>query len=349
MDVATLNALWYLAVVGYGEVQQGRPTWHQRELHTYTNLVRIDPMAWAADYGCTTTAFTATERTDKAPLLFHDGLTEIAQLHSEDMARHGFMDHDSWDGTSFSDRVWPYYPGSTIGENVAAGYGDNAAALWSGWMCSAGHRSNIMSAAFTDLGCGVQRSYYTQDFGGGASRPHQPVAMGVHTPERPQGSVSFLATFDDSAPAWFGVETASACLELERFVGSDRRGGWQVQASAQAGCVPYRFLWSTRSGEQYAMPSTGAYQYGEGCEPWVADTPGGCDDDPGLNDTGPWDSGDGCAPDDRNCDGRPDRTLDDSAGPDCSCSGGASSAGIWLGVLALVGLGFRRRDPAQEP
>ncbi len=344
MDVTSLSATFTLALVGYGEVQQDRPSWAQRELHTYTNLVRVDPMAWAGDYGCSTTAFSSTERSPKPALLYHDGLTEIAQLHSEDMARHGFMDHDSWDGTSFGDRVWPYYPGSTIGENVAAGYGDNAAALWQGWMCSAGHRENIMSAAFTDLGCGERNAYYTQDFGGGASQPHQPVAMGVHVPERPQGGVTFLATFDDNAPAWFGVETPTHCVELERIAGNDSLGGWKVQVDAEDGCVPYRFVWSTQAGARHAMPTTGAYQYGGGCDPWIADAPSGCGDDPDPEDSAPWDSGEPCAPDDRNCDGIPDDTLETSPGPGCGCSGGAVGGGVWLGLMGLVGLGLRRRE-----
>jgi len=311
-------------------------------MHTYTNLVRVDPMAWGSEYACSTSSFTSSERTAKAPLLFHDGLTEIAQLHSEDMARYNFMDHDSSDGTSFSQRVWPYYNGSTIGENVAWGYANNAAAVWDGWMCSAGHRSNIMSAGFSDLGCGVEGVYYTQDFGGGASRPHQAVAMGVHTPERPSGQVTFLATFDDDAPAWFGVETDTDCIELERYVGSDSQGGWRVQTPAGSGCVPYRFLWVTRGGDEQALPSTGAYQYGGGCELWVDDEPGGCSDDPPVLDTAYVDTGDGCAPDDRNCDGRPDKPRD-SVLEGCGCSGvGGSAVGLGLGLLGLIGAGVRR-------
>lgn len=318
-------------------------------MQTATNLVRVDPMAWAGDYGCSTAAFTSSERSDKPPLLYHDGLTEIAQLHSQDMAAHGFMGHDSWNGTSFGDRVWPYYPGSTIAENVAWGYADSAQVVWQGWMCSADHRANIMSGAFTDLGCGVQDAYYTQDFGGGAGQPHQPVAMGVHSPERPQGAVTFLVTFDDSAPTWFAVETPSACLDLERFVGSEHRGGWQVQASAEAGCVPYRFLWTSHGSELQAMPTTGAYQYGAGCDPWVAQPPQGCSDGPDPTDSGQGDTGEACAHDDRNCDGRPDRPVDGSPGPGCGCSGNPTAAGLWLGLLALAGPGARRRCSVQEP
>jgi MYXO-CTERM domain-containing protein len=349
VEATALHSLLTLALLGYGEVQDGRPTWEQREMHTYTNLVRVDPTAWASDYACSTASFTTSERTAKAPLLYHDGLTEIAQLHSEDMAAHGFMDHDSSDGTTFAQRVWPYYAGSTIAENVAWGYADNAAAVWRGWMCSAGHRENIMSPSFTDLGCGVQGAYYTQDFGGGAGQPAQPVAMGLHLPERPTGQVTFLATFDSAAPRWFGVETSGACHELDRFVGSDAQGGWRVEASVESGCVAYRFRWETQDRAVGVMPSTGAYQYGASCAPWTADEPTGCEDDPPVDDTGLLDSGVPCAPDDRNCDGVPDTPRDEDEPEGCACSGAAAPAGAWMGLVGLLMTAGIRRRASQAP
>ena len=341
MDVTTLGTYVTLAVTGYGEVVEGRPTWAQREMHTYTNLVRVDPMSWAAEYGCATTAFTSAERTAKAPLRYHDGLTEIAQLHSEDMAAHNFLDHSSWDGTSFSARVWPYYSGVTIGENVAAGYVNNAAAVWQGWMCSAGHRANIMSASFTDIGCGVERTWYTQDFGGGAGGAQPQLAMGVHVPERPVSTVEFLATYDGDVPTWLGVETRGACVEASLIAGSERRGGWAAQAAVEEGCVPYRFVWVTSDAQIHALPDSGAYQYGSGCELWIAEAPTGCDENSDLLDTGPGDSAEDCAADDRNCDGLPDRALDDTP-EDCGCSG-AGASGLWLGLLVALGLRRRKR------
>ncbi len=348
MDGISVGTLIALAVTSYGEVEEDRPTWAQRELHVYTNLVRVDPMAWSADYGCSTSAFSSTERQARPPLLYHDGLTEIAQLHSEDMAAHGFLDHDSWDGTSFSERVWPYYPGTTIGENVAYGYSDNAAAIWQGWMCSSGHRANIMAAQFTDLGCGVQGTYYTQDLGGGSGQEHRPVAMGVHVPERPQGQVRFLATFDGSAPAWFGVETDTACLDLERIVGDDSTGGWSVTASAQSDCVRYRFVWETTEGATRAMPSSGSYQYGQGCEPWVEDVPDGCSNDSGTVDTGWEDTAAHCepTPQDRNGDCRPDKTLETPLAEGCGCGDAGAAGATWGLLLAVLGVKRRRRMQA---
>ena len=63
------------------------------------------------------------------------------------------------------------YLWSAAGENIAAGYSTPQAVV-TGWMNSAGHRQNILSSAYCDLGVGYayNRSstydhYWTQDFG----------------------------------------------------------------------------------------------------------------------------------------------------------------------------------------
>lgn len=55
------------------------------------------------------------------------------------------------------------------GENVAEGY-PSAAAVLAGWMTSPGHRANIVSTAFTQMGAGVAtasngRRFHAQVFG----------------------------------------------------------------------------------------------------------------------------------------------------------------------------------------
>jgi len=61
------------------------------------------------------------------------------------------------------------YQSAASGENVAEGY-PSAAAVVAGWMTSPGHRANIVSARYTDLGAGLARAsngrvYYVQVFG----------------------------------------------------------------------------------------------------------------------------------------------------------------------------------------
>lgn len=351
------------AHAGYGDVVQDRPSWQQRELLVLTNLVRVAPDAW--DYPCNMNQWQSSERTPKAPLYFHDGLTEIAQLHSEDMERHGFMDHDSWDGTEFGDRVWPYYEGTTIGENVAWGYRDNEAAVFDGWMCSSGHRSNIMSASFDDMGGGVEDDYFTQDFGGGAGTRHVPVAMGVHSPEVPNRTVAFTATWEDAAaPTSLSVETDDACDSLVLTVGSDTRGVWEQDLDAQDDCAAYRFTWTTQDGESGHLPENGAYLYGEGCPLWTELVPDGCapeepeeeepepETDPTDEGSGGTDLDDGVALDPGSCPETPqdrngDCERDGNQGADIDddglfgCATAPASGGLWLGLLAL---GWRRRD-----
>jgi uncharacterized protein YkwD len=95
-------------------------------------------------------------------------LTNAAQAHSADQAGRATMTHTGSDGSSPGDRIARTgYRSATWGENVAAGYPDGAAVL-DGWMNSSGHRANILSSGFTQIGVGVAYSangtpYWTMD------------------------------------------------------------------------------------------------------------------------------------------------------------------------------------------
>ena len=262
-----------LSLVSYGEVEDGQPSYDQRELHTYTNLIRVDPLHWEADYGCETTDWTDNERTSQSPLYYHEGLTEIAQMHTDEMADDDGLVHDSADGTPWEERVLPYYEGEIIGENVADGYESAWETLVLGWMCSTtGHRMNMMQPGFEDLGTGIKESYYTQDFGGGADTMPYSVAMGVHTPEFPEELVTFYTTWNDfEAPVLLAVELRDACVEMTRFAGTENQGAWSLETEAESGCVPYRFYYEKADGDDGTLPENGSYQYGEDCELWVAE------------------------------------------------------------------------------
>lgn len=81
-------------------------------------------------------------------------LTGAARGHSQDMACNGFFNHVSPSSGDPSDRIWDAgYSFSWMGENIAAGYG-SAAETVEGWMNSPGHRANILSANFTEIGIG---------------------------------------------------------------------------------------------------------------------------------------------------------------------------------------------------
>jgi uncharacterized protein YkwD len=99
---------------------------------------------------------------------FNAALTNAAQAHSADQAASGTMSHSGTDGSNPGDRIARAgYRASTWAENVAAGYAD-AAAVMNGWMNSSGHRANILSGNFTQIGIGLAYSangtpYWTMD------------------------------------------------------------------------------------------------------------------------------------------------------------------------------------------
>lgn len=129
-----------------------------------------------------------------------DGLAQIATYHSEDMAERGYFAHDSPDGETMADRYDrfgydcraptggnTYYTGA---ENIAYTYAfeslrtdyasdvyhdserDVARGLVQGWMNSTGHRENILTPAWDDIGHGIYitsvdgkvKVYATQNF-----------------------------------------------------------------------------------------------------------------------------------------------------------------------------------------
>jgi len=132
------------------------------------------------------------------PLKANSQLMSAAQGHSEAMARARSMSH-TLGGSTMSSRIRRAgYPGGTMAENIAAGHRD-AYSVVESWMCSSGHRKNMMSCKYADLGvgisCGSQGCYWTQNFGcaggcgcnGGGSTP----STGGYPTSRPQPSYGY--------------------------------------------------------------------------------------------------------------------------------------------------------------
>jgi len=107
-----------------------------------------------------------------APLAISAELADAAQGYSAVLASSGCFEHTCGAVPNFADRdANSGYAGWTaIGENIAAGY-PTPEAVVVGWMASPGHRANILSADFTEIGIGVTSgggkfgTYWTQEFG----------------------------------------------------------------------------------------------------------------------------------------------------------------------------------------
>lgn len=86
---------------------------------------------------------------NRPPFRWSPALMATARQHSANQSRSGRMFHGGTSGWS--------------GENVAVGQRD-AEDVTRAWMNSPGHRANILTGRFTEIGVGAVGRYYTQQF-----------------------------------------------------------------------------------------------------------------------------------------------------------------------------------------
>jgi uncharacterized protein YkwD len=103
-------------------------------------------------------------------------LTTSARRHSAQMGARGFFAHESVDGTPFWRRIERLYGGNgfrswEVGENIfwQSPAGIAAGSVVRSWLSSPGHRANVLSRAWHDVGVGaVSRPSAPGVFGGAA-------------------------------------------------------------------------------------------------------------------------------------------------------------------------------------
>jgi uncharacterized protein YkwD len=96
------------------------------------------------------------------PLRRSPDLDRASRRHSRDMVRRGYFSHKRDGGPNFVERIrrTGYLDGVirwTVGENIAFGGGSRSApaSLVKGWMASPGHKANILSRTFKEIGLGL--------------------------------------------------------------------------------------------------------------------------------------------------------------------------------------------------
>lgn len=337
-------APWPYGVPSTDPYTDGFPSADEREIHLWTNAVRIDPAGFEQDYPCGMGSFSDNESTPHDPLYLDMGLAEAARYHSQDMSDNSHFSHDSSDGTSFGERVsWFYTDSGMVGENIAWNYSSNWAVMIEGWMCSDGHRANIM-ADYNELGVGTVNEYDTQDFGAGTIQTRSPIAMGAHTPVDALQDATFLADWLDKAgPVSLQVVIDGASLDLVQLYGTESRGVYGIDTKLEVvDCHEYFFQWEDAAGDSGTFPEEGSYTWGSACADgigWIDSQIGGGSGG-GLPGGGNYDAPDG---------------LGESDNPDLSdprlvgCSAAPSPAGGLLalgGLVGLLGLVQRRRRQA---
>jgi MYXO-CTERM domain-containing protein len=336
-----MSVAWLLvagAFAGYGDAVDGLPSRDERELHVWTNAVRVDPEAFKDDYACSWDRFTADEQTPKAPLLWNADLNEAARFHADDMATNDCFQHDSCDGTPWDTRIMRYYPSGNISENIAWGNPDARSAVIEGWMCSeAGHRKNIMTAGWEELGPGQNGVFYVQDFGI-RDIPDRAIGMGVHIENGAR--ITYYADFyhpDRLAPGLFDVVVDGFRVPLTVEYGEAWRGIYKAQSQPGDGCHTYYFE-VIAGGETTTFPEDGAYgwgpcEYDDAAAGWLAER---VEAEPGEPDT------------DTGSEVEPDTDIDTDAPTDTGSSGGgvcgcATGSGPGSGFLLALGVLLARR------
>lgn len=93
-------------------------------------------------------------------------LSRVARYKSQDMRDKGYFAHNSPTyGTPFQMMKSFGISYKSAGENIAKGYSTPAAVV-EGWLNSSGHRANILSSSFTEIGVGyvADGHFWTQMF-----------------------------------------------------------------------------------------------------------------------------------------------------------------------------------------
>lgn len=95
------------------------------------------------------------------PLHRSPELDAVARSHSDDMARRGYLSHQSPEGTNPVDRI---FAGGIAGFTLAAenlgmtNRSDPNRQIVEGWLRSPDHRRNLLSPPFNTTGIGIARS-----------------------------------------------------------------------------------------------------------------------------------------------------------------------------------------------
>lgn len=325
MDLSSIVLL--ASVSGYGDPVGGFPSHVERQLHLWTNAARVAPDAFEEEYlagqePCSFDDFLADEQVPKQPLHIDLDLTEVARVHSIDMRETPCFQHESCDGTDTFERIGEYYTDSGyVGENIAYGTTDPRQAVMGLWMCSSGHRANILSPDYNELGPGVDADYMTQDFGAGTlSLGAPPVRMAVDV-----GETVYADWGDDAAPEELTVVVAGVESPFKLVWGEEKLGIWGVDPATTEACTPWYVWWKTAAGDSGTFPEEGSYQIGACDEDWIGEQAlrGGLYRDVPADELH-------------------DAMLKDVALVGCSATG--SRAG-WMFAFAAAALLGRRRDP----
>nr|WP_320192354.1 CAP domain-containing protein [uncultured Desulfobacter sp.] len=279
------------SLLGGDDPVDGYPKWRERALIVFVNMVRMAPREYFTKYMADWEQFmpadgilSATRFPAVHPLCWNLGLNQAARYHAEDMAFNcQTFQHASCDGTSPWDRIKRYYLDfSWIGENIALGYSSPRHTVNQllcdqyGGVCVVdgsaydGHRDNIMSGNFNEMGGGHAEGnyhYWVQDFGARDLDDFSPIVSATHYFLSENATTFFLNYYDpqDGPPAQVSVIVDDSEYNLVLDTGSAQAGTYRKDLTSASGCRSYYFMVKTGDGTSYRYPEAFyLHTYGEG-------------------------------------------------------------------------------------
>ena len=109
-------------------------------------------------------------------LTWNDLLAQAAERYARDMHDNNAWDHVGSDGSTVSQRVTDTgYAWGSVGENIAKGQ-TSVTQVMDAWINSSGHRANIMSSNYTQVGFARVGNSWVQVFGRPLSGVSQRIA-----------------------------------------------------------------------------------------------------------------------------------------------------------------------------
>jgi hypothetical protein len=208
------------------------------------------------------------------PLYWNLALNRASRAHAIDMANNCGMQHNSCNGTAWNTRIKSYYTkSSTIAENIAAG-NTTALATVKQWILETepvpadlspgdGHRKNIMTSSYRELGCGYSRGpqkytyFWVHDFGGGKPDFTNPLVAGCHFFIE-TGKTTFFVNYYDSlaAPTNMVCTIDNKAYPMTIALGTAAKGTYTLVQTKGTSCRQYYFS-CTKGSTSYRYPEYG--------------------------------------------------------------------------------------------
>jgi hypothetical protein len=263
---------------GNGDRVDSFPNLQERQLLALTNACRMAPVQYRDLYIGNYQVLLPANYPPVNPLFWNLSLNRASHTHTIDMANNCGMQHNSCDGTAWNTRIKSYYTKSqTIAENIATG-NSTALATVKQWVLEVdpardpvpadlstgdGHRKNIMSSLYKELGTGYARGprqytyFWVHDFGGGTPDFTSPLVDGCHLFIE-TGTMTFFVNYYDPQTAPFSI---SCVIENQPYpmtlaLGTASRGTYTLIQTKGTTCRQY-FFTCTKSGTTFRYPEYG--------------------------------------------------------------------------------------------